>query len=88
MSSGKEGVLVVGPVTEASSKYEALESMPLIDVLRGINAEDKLVPLAIEKKGKRNTGGRHFERKGFFGEMTKGDVVLRETLFLERQNPF
>ncbi len=35
--------------TEQSSKYDALESMPLRDLLTNINAEDKTVPLAVEK---------------------------------------
>lgn len=35
--------------TEQSSKYEHLEKMPVADLLRNINSEDKTVPLAVEK---------------------------------------
>lgn len=35
--------------TEQSSKYEHLEKMPVADLLRNINNEDKTVPLAVEK---------------------------------------
>lgn len=35
--------------TEQSSKYEHLEKMPITDLLRNINNEDKTVPLAVEK---------------------------------------
>lgn len=35
--------------TEQSSKYEHLEAMPVSDLLRNINNEDKTVPLAVEK---------------------------------------
>lgn len=35
--------------TEQTSKYEQLEKMPLPDLLRNINNEDKTVPLAVEK---------------------------------------
>jgi N-acetylmuramic acid 6-phosphate etherase len=35
--------------TEAPSKYNNLEQMSLAEVLANINAEDKLVPLAVEK---------------------------------------
>lgn len=35
--------------TEQSSKYEHLENMPIADLLRNINNEDKTVPLAVEK---------------------------------------
>lgn len=35
--------------TESSSKYDNLESMPLKNILEGINNEDKTVPLAVEK---------------------------------------
>lgn len=34
--------------TEQSSKYEHLEKMPVAELLRNINNEDKTVPLAIE----------------------------------------
>ncbi len=36
-------------VTEQSSKYEQLEKMPVADLLRNINNEDKTVPMAVEK---------------------------------------
>jgi N-acetylmuramic acid 6-phosphate etherase len=35
--------------TEQSSKYEQLEKMPVAELLANINAEDKTVPLAVEK---------------------------------------
>lgn len=35
--------------TESDSNYNNLESMEILDVLTSINAEDKTVPLAIEK---------------------------------------
>jgi N-acetylmuramic acid 6-phosphate etherase len=35
--------------TEQSSKYEHLEKMPIKDLLANINAEDKTVPVAVEK---------------------------------------
>ncbi len=35
--------------TEQPSHYEALESMPLTDLLTNINREDKTVPYAVEK---------------------------------------
>ncbi|MFT3793164.1 N-acetylmuramic acid 6-phosphate etherase [Flavobacterium sp.] len=35
--------------TEQSSKYEALEQMPIAELLTNINNEDKTVPLAVEK---------------------------------------
>ncbi|MFL9843259.1 N-acetylmuramic acid 6-phosphate etherase [Flavobacterium rhizosphaerae] len=35
--------------TEQASKYEHLEKMPVGDLLRNINNEDKTVPLAVEK---------------------------------------
>lgn len=34
--------------TESSSNFEGLESMPLSDLLKNINNEDKKVPLAVE----------------------------------------
>ena len=37
------------PVTESSSLYEHLEKMPVKDLLKNINKEDKTVPQAIEK---------------------------------------
>lgn len=36
-------------VTESDSRYDNLEQMPLIDLLKNINKEDKTVPEAIEK---------------------------------------
>jgi N-acetylmuramic acid 6-phosphate etherase len=36
-------------VTESSSSYEHLEKMSILDLLTGINKEDKTVPLAVEK---------------------------------------
>lgn len=35
--------------TEQSSKYDSLENMPVSELLRNINNEDKTVPLAVEK---------------------------------------
>jgi N-acetylmuramic acid 6-phosphate etherase len=35
--------------TEQSSKYQNLENMPVSELLRNINNEDKTVPLAVEK---------------------------------------
>ncbi|BDD06101.1 N-acetylmuramic acid 6-phosphate etherase [Aureibacter tunicatorum] len=35
--------------TEQSSNYDNLESMSTLDLLEGMNAEDKLVPIAVEK---------------------------------------
>jgi N-acetylmuramic acid 6-phosphate etherase len=37
------------PVTEASSRYNHLEKMPVKELLANINREDKRVPLAVEK---------------------------------------
>lgn len=37
------------PVTEASSRYDNLEKMPVKELLKNINREDKNVPLAVEK---------------------------------------
>lgn len=37
------------PVTEASSRYDNLEKMPVRELLKNINSEDKNVPLAVEK---------------------------------------
>jgi len=36
-------------ITESSSSYQHLEQMPLGDLLKNINQEDKSVPLAVEK---------------------------------------
>lgn len=36
-------------VTESSSHYQNLEQMSLMELLQGINNEDKTVPLAVEK---------------------------------------
>ena len=36
-------------ITESSSHYNSLELMPLKDLLKNINNEDKTVPIAIEK---------------------------------------
>lgn len=36
-------------VTEQESKYKDIDKMSVIEVLKGINDEDKLVPLAVEK---------------------------------------
>jgi len=36
-------------ITEASSAHEGLEKLSTLDLLRGINQEDKGVPLAVEK---------------------------------------
>lgn len=36
-------------VTEQESKYKDIDKMSVIEVLKGINEEDKLVPLAVEK---------------------------------------
>ncbi|MBT2163153.1 N-acetylmuramic acid 6-phosphate etherase [Zobellia barbeyronii] len=37
------------PITEQPSKYNNLEKMDVLELLSSINAEDKTVPLAIEK---------------------------------------
>ncbi|MDO6819795.1 N-acetylmuramic acid 6-phosphate etherase [Zobellia sp. 1_MG-2023] len=37
------------PITEQPSKYDNLEKMEVLELLSAINAEDKTVPLAIEK---------------------------------------
>lgn len=37
------------PLTEAASKYDALEKMPVRKLLQNINREDKTVPEAVEK---------------------------------------
>ncbi len=36
-------------LTEKTSKYDHLEQMSIADLLKNINAEDQLVPLAVEK---------------------------------------
>lgn len=36
-------------VTEQESKYKDIDKMSVMEVLKGINDEDKLVPLAVEK---------------------------------------
>src|SRR4051812_38135257 len=36
-------------ITESSSKFDGLEKMSVIDLLRNINNEDKTVPAAVEK---------------------------------------
>lgn len=36
-------------VTEQDSKYKDIDKMSVIEVLKGINNEDKLVPIAVEK---------------------------------------
>jgi len=36
-------------VTEQESKYKDIDKMSVIEVLKGINEEDKLVPLAVEQ---------------------------------------
>ena len=35
--------------TESSSRYNALEKMPIGEILKGMNTEDQSVPLAVEK---------------------------------------
>ncbi|MFN3316946.1 MAG: N-acetylmuramic acid 6-phosphate etherase, partial [Raineya sp.] len=35
--------------TESSSKYDNLEKKSILEILEGINAEDKTVPFAVEK---------------------------------------
>ncbi len=37
------------PITESESNYNNLEQMSVKDLIEGINYEDKLVPLAVEK---------------------------------------
>jgi N-acetylmuramic acid 6-phosphate etherase len=37
------------PVTESSSRYDHLEKMPMKELLKNINKEDKTVPGAVEK---------------------------------------
>lgn len=36
-------------ITESSSKYDNLEKKSVLEILEGINAEDKTVPIAVEK---------------------------------------
>lgn len=36
-------------VTEQESKYKDIDKMSVLEILKGINNEDKLVPLAVEK---------------------------------------
>lgn len=36
-------------ITEQESKYHNIDQMEVLDILRGINDEDKTVPLAVEK---------------------------------------
>jgi N-acetylmuramic acid 6-phosphate etherase len=36
-------------VTESDSQYQDIEKMPVSDILKNINTEDKSVPLAVEK---------------------------------------
>ncbi len=36
-------------VTEQPSRYDHLERMSVQEILRNINTEDKIVPLAVEK---------------------------------------
>ncbi|MCY1532865.1 N-acetylmuramic acid 6-phosphate etherase [compost metagenome] len=36
-------------ITEQESKYSDIDKMPVMEILKGINAEDKLVPDAVEK---------------------------------------
>lgn len=40
---------MINRITESDSHYTNLEKMTVIDVLQGINNEDKTVPLAVEK---------------------------------------
>jgi len=70
--------------TEQSSKYEALEKMPVSELLSNINNEDKTVPLAVEKAlpqiealvnetvSKMKTGGRLF----YIGAGTSGRLGI------------
>jgi N-acetylmuramic acid 6-phosphate etherase len=41
--------LLMKRVTEQESKYKDIDQMSVIEILKGINNEDKLVPLAVEK---------------------------------------
>jgi len=36
-------------ITESPSKYDHLEQKSILEILQGINAEDKTVPFAVEK---------------------------------------
>nr|WP_121270677.1 N-acetylmuramic acid 6-phosphate etherase [Pedobacter schmidteae] len=36
-------------ITEQESKYHDIDKMSVLEILKGINTEDKLVPLAVEK---------------------------------------
>ncbi len=71
-------------VTESSSSYEGLENMSVATLLHHINAEDKTVPLAVEKAlpqierllavviPKMKTGGRLF----YIGAGTSGRLGI------------
>jgi N-acetylmuramic acid 6-phosphate etherase len=37
-------------ITESPSRYQSLETMPTVDLLKNMNTEDRSVPLAIEKE--------------------------------------
>lgn len=70
--------------TEQPSKYEHLEKMPVAELLANINAEDKTVPLAVEKAlpqietlvteivAKMKSGGRLF----YIGAGTSGRLGI------------
>jgi N-acetylmuramic acid 6-phosphate etherase len=67
-------------VTEQESKYQNIDQMSVLEILKGINNEDKLVPLAVEKAlpqieklasavaDRMNNGGRLF----YIGAGTSG----------------
>lgn len=71
-------------ITESDSTYHDLESMSVYDLLVNINAEDKIVPLAVEKVipaienvvkeivGKMKNGGRLF----YIGAGTSGRLGI------------
>lgn len=71
-------------ITEAPSNYQHLEQMPVAELLKSINQEDKTVPLAVEKAlpqiekfvealvEKMNNGGRLF----YIGAGTSGRLGI------------
>ncbi len=42
-------MIAMNRVTEQESKYNDIDKMSVLEILKGINNEDKLVPIAVEK---------------------------------------
>lgn len=71
-------------ITEQESKYEGIDKMSVLEILKNINNEDKLVPLAVEKAlpqieklatavaGRMKKGGRLF----YIGAGTSGRLGI------------